>query len=106
MTEVPYINLETFKQGEIFEIFPDQPYSGILQCGEMEGIPMVTFTAVPVRNDYTKPTSAYLAMIARGLQEAHGISLEEAAAYLHPAPGVGDHFDSVTTLAEYIDQSI
>ena len=52
---------------------------------------MLTFSASdPAGLEHRQPTAAYLLMMVRGLQEAHGLSVEEAAAYLAARPGAGD----------------
>lgn len=49
-------------------------YETLVEVGRRDGLPMLTFTsphgfdAVP----HTRPAPAYLAMLSRGLQEAHG----------------------------------
>jgi hypothetical protein len=61
-------------------------YETLHLVGELDGLPVLTFTAP---DDHTlapnPPTPAYLATIVRGLQECHGLTVEEATAYLEQA---------------------
>jgi hypothetical protein len=59
-------------------------YETLIEVGRRDGLPMLTFTAshgfdaVP----HTRPTDAYLAMLAQGLSEAWGWTDEDVEAYL------------------------
>lgn len=66
----------------------DGHYDRILHCGELEGVPVVTFTH-PERPAGRAPAPAYLRMLARGLRQAHDLTAREAATYLAGAEGVG-----------------
>lgn len=58
-------------------------YETLIQVGEHEGAPMLTFTAphgsshVP----HTEPADAYLQMLSQGLRESHGWSEDRIADY-------------------------
>jgi len=66
-------------------------YETVHLVGELHGEPVLTFSASdPAGLEHRPPTAAYLAMMVRGLQEAHGLSVEEAARYLAARPGAGD----------------
>jgi hypothetical protein len=58
-------------------------YETLIKVGELDGLPMLTFTAphgldaVP----HTRPSPAYLSMLAEGLRESHGWDDDEVAAY-------------------------
>lgn len=59
-------------------------YETLIYAGDHEGCPQLTFTA-PHAADAVEPlapSAAYLRMLAGGLQDAHGWSLEQAADYL------------------------
>jgi hypothetical protein len=61
-------------------------YETLHLVGELDDLPVLTFTApadhsLPAR----PPTPAYLATIVRGLHECHGLSEEDARAYLAAA---------------------
>lgn len=58
-----------------------------------DGIPALTFTA-PWRAHQTRhnpPAARYLAILARGLREAHGWGAERIVMYLRRLPGVQHH---------------
>jgi len=44
-------------------------YCELVHCGERDGRPMLSFTAARNRKDLAPPSSAYLRVIGRGLQE-------------------------------------
>lgn len=59
-------------------------YETLIQVGEHDGLPMLTFSA-PHGLDHvphTEPSRAYLDMLAVGLREAHGWDDQQADAYL------------------------
>ncbi len=59
-------------------------YETLIETGRLDGLPMLTFTA-PHGFDavtHTRPSAAYLAMLAQGLRESRDWSEEEIAAYL------------------------
>ena len=64
-------------------------YENLLCLGRRGDIPMVTFTApwamAAVRS--AAPSRAYLATLAEGLRDAHGLADPEILAYLEAAPG-------------------
>ena len=66
----------------------DGHYDRILRCGDIDGVPVVTFTS-PRRPPRRPPAPPYLRMLARGLREAHGLSRRHAARYLAGAEGIG-----------------
>lgn len=65
-------------------------YETLHQVGELEGLPVVTFSApwtigtAPLN----APSTAYLRRITDGLREAHGWSTEQVCDYLLDCPGV------------------
>jgi hypothetical protein len=63
-------------------------YSELIYCGERDGYPMLTFTASENRTDFNRPSPPYLRMIHAGLQESHGLSTDDAVAYLRGKPGI------------------
>ncbi|MER7847304.1 histone deacetylase [Kitasatospora sp. NPDC096077] len=64
-------------------------YETLVCAGQIDGYPVLTFTAPWRRMDatMTRPSAAYLRNFASGLREAHGWSTEEAAGYLSARPG-------------------
>jgi hypothetical protein len=67
-------------------------YSELVSCGERQGRPLLSFTASENRTDYAPPSAAYLRVIGSGLQECHGLSTAQTAAYLGECPGVRGHW--------------
>ncbi len=65
-------------------------YDLVLGLGQRAGLPMLTFTSPDPMDPSkcTSPAAAYLATIARGLGEAHGLRAVEAARYLLRRRGV------------------
>jgi hypothetical protein len=63
-------------------------YSELVYCGERDGHPMLSFTASQNRTDYNAPSAQYLRVIARGLQESHGLSTRDVVGYLRDVPGL------------------
>lgn len=61
-------------------------YETLHLVGELDGLPVLTFTAPHDHALATNPPAPdYLATMARGLQECHGLTEAEAYAYLHAA---------------------
>ena len=63
------------------------PYDRVVDCGDLDGIPMVTLTH-PSRPRRRSPSHPYLRILAEGLRETHGLTGPESAAYLASADGV------------------
>lgn len=65
-------------------------YETLAVVADIEGEPVVTFTCPDddARPAVNAPSGAYLAMIAAGLREAHGLSTPQIRDYLLPAPGM------------------
>lgn len=70
-------------------------YDTLLYLGEHDGLPVLTFTAADRAGvgALTPPTDAYVATMARGLVESHGISVAECASYVSAAPGASGSMD-------------
>ncbi|WP_141584292.1 histone deacetylase [Actinomadura sp. WMMA1423] len=66
-------------------------YETVLKVGEHAGRPMLTFTSSEPHPP-NAPTAPYLAMLGRGLREAHGWSAARAGAYLAERPGARGHW--------------
>lgn len=65
-------------------------YETLHLLGELDGTPMLTFTADdPGALEPHPPVEEYLGHMARGLYDVHGLSRAEAAAYLAARPGAG-----------------
>ena len=67
-------------------------YETLICAGSRDGRPLLTFTAPWRAADvpWNPPAPAYLRMIAGGLHEAHGWSVEAIVAYLGDRPGIAD----------------
>jgi hypothetical protein len=59
-------------------------YDAWMECGELEGVPVVTFTGSAKREPVNPPAERYVRVVAKGLRHTHGLSEEQAAAYLAP----------------------
>ena len=68
-------------------------YGRIINLGETDGIPVLTFTAGGDDDfdRYNPPDDAYLLTIIEGLMESQGLSDEEIIDYLSPIPGIAGH---------------
>jgi hypothetical protein len=80
-------------------------YETLVHCGEIEGHPLLTFTAPWRLADVAPlaPSLPYLRMLAGGLVAAHGWDIRRAAAYLAGLPGAAPTWrpeDLATQLAE------
>ncbi len=64
-------------------------YETLIDVGRREGRPMLTFTAPHGMADvpHTRPSPAYLAMLAEGLREGHGWDAEQSSAYFARVTG-------------------
>lgn len=72
------------------------PYGTLVVCGERDGIAMVTFTAPWAMADAVPdaPSLSYLAVLAAGLGESHGLGVRARAAYLAGLRGAGPRWDT------------
>lgn len=77
----------------------DSWYGRVLWLGDLEGRAVFTFTCAAVRQS-GPPARSYLDVVGRGLLEC-GLTVEDAAVYLHGAPGVSDAW-TVTTITEVL----
>jgi hypothetical protein len=69
-------------------------YESLHLVGELDGLPVLTFTAPdPAALQHKPPTRPYLEMIARGLSETHGLGAEAIATYLADRPGAQPGWD-------------
>ncbi|MDQ6784125.1 MAG: histone deacetylase [Actinomycetota bacterium] len=71
-------------------------YGTLLVCGERHGVPLVTFTASQAMADMAlqTPSLAYLATLATGLAESHGLDVAAQSAYLANLPGAMPPWDA------------
>jgi hypothetical protein len=69
-------------------------YETLHLVGELDGEPVLTFTARhPRKLPRHAPSPAYLTMLARGLGESHGLSGAQVVEYLLGRPGLGREWD-------------
>lgn len=68
-------------------------YETLHVVGEIDSVAVVTFTSsVHDEMPLSPPGPAYLATMARGLADAHGLSVDETADYLLSRPGCMPHW--------------
>lgn len=66
-------------------------YETLHLLGELEGTPMLTFTADDPRSlGLNPPVPAYLAILARGLRDTHGLDEDAVVEHLVTRPGMAD----------------
>lgn len=79
----------------------DGRYDTLVCPGDIDGMPVVTFTA-PWRSadvEWNAPVAAYLGHVAAGLAHTHGWSAERVADYLAGTPGVARTWERADVLA-------
>lgn len=59
-------------------------YDAWMDCGNVDGIPVVTFTAAVRRGPTSPPPPRYVEVVARGLRHTHSLTAQEVAEYLAP----------------------
>ncbi len=71
-------------------------YGTLQVTGERDGILMATFSApwALAEVDLNTPSLAYLAVLATGLSEAHGLGVVGRATYLAGLPGTAPRWDA------------
>ncbi|HSX27920.1 MAG TPA: hypothetical protein VLF60_00540 [Candidatus Saccharimonadales bacterium] len=70
-------------------------YDHLLYCGNLEGYPMLTFTAKVPQPAPIRPAVPYLEIIAEGLREAHGLEGTALLEYLHQHRGLKNTYTKV-----------
>jgi hypothetical protein len=81
--------------------FGDGRYETLHVVDEIDGAPVVTFTAPPSAPlDHHAPSAAYLTVMGRGLVASHGWTPEQVADYLLGCRGIGEEWseDAVAAL--------
>ncbi|MDQ2727600.1 MAG: histone deacetylase [Actinomycetota bacterium] len=76
-------------------------YGTLVVGGERDGVPTATFTApwAMADVDCSTPSLAYLATLATGLSESHGLDVKAQAAYLAAIPGAAPHWGATSLAA-------
>jgi hypothetical protein len=59
-------------------------YDSWIDCGDLDGVPVVTLTSSVARTPINPPGPRYAAVVASGLRATHGMTRESVAAYLAP----------------------
>jgi len=85
------IDLKSVKAMGHIAVLPEGPYSELIYCGEQDGYPILSFTKLEPPDVFTLPSAAYLRMISGGLQESHGMVVDDVTAYLIDKPGIADN---------------
>lgn len=70
------------------------PYETIVRTGFVNNIPVLTFTAPAPRRPLSVPAAPYLAVIGRGIIEAHGWCPTRTGTYLASLPGAAGHWQA------------
>ncbi len=78
-------------------VLGDGRYETLHRVGELEGLPVVTFSApwTAQTASLNAPSPNYLQLLARGLRESQGWSADDITAYLLAAPGVNLSWDRI-----------
>lgn len=71
-------------------------YDSWIDCGDLDGIAVVTLTSWSGREPVKPPGPAYVEIVARGLRVTHGMTREAVAEYLSPRTNI-----AVATLMEW-----
>lgn len=81
-------------------------YETLVGLGEVEGVPMVSFTAPwsLAEAEVRAPSGAYLCMLGAGLMEAHGLDAQGAARYLAGLAGAAGHWTAETIEALLVER--
>lgn len=76
-------------------------YETLLHVGDLDGRPMLTFTAPWHAGDvpWVAPSASYLRMLAGGLREAHGWDVHRVAGYLADLRGARRHWTAADIAA-------
>lgn len=78
-------------------------YGTCVHLGELDGVPLITFTSPWHLGDVTpaSPSAPYLRLLADGLGEAHGWDLPTAVRHLLTCPGVTPRWTASSLLAAF-----
>ena len=81
-------------------------YETLHVVGEIDGVPVVTFTSsVHDEGEANAPRPAYLATMARGLADSHGLAADDVTDYLLERPGCTPGWTR-TTLTPVVDAAL
>lgn len=86
------IDLNELVKTGYYDCMPDGRYGLLLHLGDIDGIPVVTFTSeVFLEEEINAPSEAYLSTIIRGLDEIYDLSEQQIEDYLKTKNGIRDH---------------
>jgi hypothetical protein len=77
------LDLDAVRSDGLHRAF-DRWYDAWIDCGELDGIPVVTLTSTSPRTPVNPPGPEYARIVARGLRVTHGMTRESVADYLSP----------------------
>jgi succinyl-diaminopimelate desuccinylase len=67
-------------------------YNELMYCGERDGYPILTITALRPRLPYRPPSAAYTRVLCKGLAENTQMSVEAVVEYIASRPGIAGHY--------------
>lgn len=103
-TAHPVIDLAEALDGGAHTYGPGR-YETLHHLGELDGLPMLTFTAAdPTALPLNAPRAAYLTVIVRGLREGHEFGDDEIVEHLLACPGVTPDW-SAEALQDLLDST-
>lgn len=68
-------------------------YDLVMYCGDVQGVPALTFAASVTPTVYARPAPIYLCMIAEGLAETYAMDPWQIIDYLSSMPGVKGQYN-------------
>ncbi|MFF8729864.1 histone deacetylase [Streptomyces sp. NPDC015171] len=76
-------------------------YETLVCAGQMDGLPVLTFTAPWGMNDvpWVPPSAAYVRFLAAGLLSAGAWDVDAVASYVAACPGASDHWSTADVTA-------
>ena len=89
------LDLELVRAAGAHRAFTGQ-YDAWADCGDLDGLPVVTLTSSTPRAPVRPPSAAYVQVVARGIRVTHGMTREAVADYLSPRTNL-----PVATLMEW-----
>ncbi len=85
------VNLERLKCDGFFNCLPEGRYGHLLHLGEIEGLPVISFSSERfLKEQINPPAEAYLSTIIRGLREIYSLKDEELIRYFQDLDGIRD----------------
>lgn len=89
VTEDVPVDLERLRCEGFFNCLPEGRYGHLLHLGEIEGLPVVSFSSERfLKDEINPPTEAYLSTIMSGLREIYDLNEEELIEYFQNLDGI------------------